>query len=377
MSAAPVPFLRPDDPAPSPFMAEALREANAALGHTHPNPAVGAVLVRDGVIVGRGRTQPPGQAHAEVMAIRDAGDAARGATLYVTLEPCNHQGRTGPCTGAIREAGIARVVHAIPDPNPTVAGGGATSLAAAGIPVEAGDGAAAANRLLAPWLRWLRTGRPWVTAKWAMTLDGAFASRTRDSRWISSEASRERVHAVRSRVDAILVGAGTALADDPALTARPGGAPAPYQPTRVVVDSHGRLPLQAALLQQPGDTWIATVDMPGATERALRGAGATILRLDSPDGRVPLDALLDALGAAGFTSLLAEGGADIHGALLDAGLIDRVMAFIAPVLVGGAEAVRWGGRGFATIQAGVRLEDIGIETIGQDVLVTGMVPREG
>src|SRR3954451_1208374 len=220
-------------------MPRALELAERGRGHVEPNPLVGAVIVRDGRVVGEGWHQRYGEAHAEVHALAAAGAAARGATLYVTLEPCCHHGKTPPCTDAVLRAGVGRVVASMLDPNPLVAGKGAERLRAAGVAVEIGVGEAEARRLNAPYLKLLRTGRPYVHLKWAMTLDGKICTRTGDSKWISNEASRRRVHELRGRVDAILVGVGTALADDPQLTARPRG---PRTATRIVLDSRGRLP---------------------------------------------------------------------------------------------------------------------------------------
>jgi len=257
--------------ADGPWMRRALQLAEQGRGFVEPNPLVGAVVVRDGRAVGEGWHQRYGQAHAEVNALAAAGDAARGATLYVTLEPCCHHGKTPPCTDAVLRSGVRRVVAAMYDPFPQVAGHGADLLRAAGVVVEVGLGEAEARRLNAPYLKLLATGRPYVHAKWAMTLDGKIATRTGDSKWISNEASRHRVHALRGRMDAILVGIGTALADDPQLTARP---PGPRTPARIVLDSHGRLPPTSLLAQTARTTPVLVVTAGGPEQgraQELRG----------------------------------------------------------------------------------------------------------
>src|SRR6516165_11597427 len=228
------------------FMARALELAERGRGYVEPNPLVGAVVVRDGKIIGEGWHQHYGEAHAEVYALAAAGEPAQGATLYVSLEPCCHHGKTPPCTDAVLRAGIRRVVAAMPDPFPAVAGKGAEQLRQAGVPVEFGVGETEARRLNAPYLKLLATGWPWVHAKWAMSLDGKIATRSGDSRWISNETSRRRVHELRGRMDAIIAGIGTVLADNPQLTARP---PGPRTPARIVLDSQGRIPDDAIVVQ--------------------------------------------------------------------------------------------------------------------------------
>lgn len=381
------PPAAPADPIAEAHMARALALAGRAAGRVSPNPPVGAVIVRGGTVVGEGFTQPPGGPHAEIVALRQAGPAARGATLYVTLEPCCHHGRTPPCTDAIVAAGIARVHFAVRDPNPRVDGGGAAALRAAGVEVIEGagkDGADAAHRRLAPFARWIATGRPLVTLKYAMTLDGRIATRAGDSRWVSGPASRRRVHGMRNAADAILAGAGTIIADDPLLTTRLDGPPSEltdprdvHHPLRVILDSHGRVPSTARVFDpnRPAQTLLACVDVPPAHARALAARGIEIVRLPAaPDGRVALDALLDLLGERGVLDLLVEGGAAVHGAFLDAGLADRVCAFVAPKLVGGAAAPGpIGGAGVPAMAQAARLAEVNIEIVGEDVLVEGVV----
>ncbi|QIA27770.1 bifunctional diaminohydroxyphosphoribosylaminopyrimidine deaminase/5-amino-6-(5-phosphoribosylamino)uracil reductase RibD [Thermaerobacter sp. PB12/4term] len=324
------------------FMRRALRLAARARGRTHPNPIVGAVIVRDGEVVGEGFHRRAGEPHAEIEALRTAGERARGATLYVTLEPCCHYGRTPPCTGAIMAAGVRRVVVAMVDPDPRVAGRGIAALAAAGIEVAVGLEEEAARRLNEAYIVHRRLGRPMVTAKYAMTLDGRIATARGDSRWVTGIRARRWAHRLRDRVDAILVGVGTVLADDPLLTVRlhPGGR----DPLRIVLDSHARTPPTARVVQvarlSPAPTWVAvTPGAPAARVRGLEEAGARIVTLPAgPDGRVSLPHLLRLLAAEGVVHLLVEGGATVHGAFFGARLVDRVVALVAPKLAGGAEA---------------------------------------
>lgn len=320
-------------------MLRALELAERGRGHVEPNPLVGAVLARGDRIVGEGWHRQFGEAHAEVNALDAAGDAARGATLYVTLEPCCHHGKTPPCTEAVIRAGVSRVVAAVADPYPQVSGQGAAQLRAAGILVDIGLCDAEARRQNAPYRKLLTTGRPYVHAKWAMTLDGKIATRTGDSKWITNETSRRKVHGLRGRMDGILVGIGTALVDDPLLTARPAG---PRVACRVLLDSKARLPLTAQLARTAHETPTLIVVSPTApAERiaALRRSGCEIV-VPSPEheGSPRLLALLDELGKRRWTNLLVEGGSDVLGRFLDAAAIDEVHAFIAPRLIGGSQS---------------------------------------
>lgn len=317
------------------WMRRALHLAEHGRGSVEPNPLVGAVVVRDGTVVGEGWHQAFGKAHAEVLALSQAGAAARGAALYVTLEPCCHRGKTPPCTDAVIAAGIARVVMAMEDPFPQVAGQGAECLRNAGIQVVLGLCATEARQLNAPYLKLLTTGVPYVHAKWAMTLDGKIATRGGDSKWISNEASRRRAHELRGRMDAIIVGIDTALADDPLLTARP---PGPRTPCRVVLDSQARLPLQSKLATTARQTpTLVVVSERAPAERiaGLRAIGCEILEVS---GRPDVAGLLPELGRRRWTNVLVEGGAAVLGSFLDAGAIDAVHVFIAPKLIGGRQA---------------------------------------
>lgn len=366
---------------PSEFMRLALDEARGALGTTSPNPSVGAVVVRDGRVVGRGRTQPPGGAHAEVMALRDAGAAARGATLYCTLEPCVHIGRTGPCTEAIIEAGVAEVRYSIVDPDVQVAGAGDTRLRAAGLHVEAGDGADESARILEGYLKHRRTGRPAVIVKVAMSLDGRIAAASGDARWVSGPEAREWVHRIRTQVDAVVVGSGTLVADDPALTARPEGATeGAHQPARIVVDSRARTQPSARLFSESGGPVIvATVEgAPRAWRVAIEARGGEVLvapAVTGADGvpHVDLEALLVALGQRGMLNVMVEGGGVLLGALFDRRLVDRLYAVIAPVIVGAASAPSAvSGRGAQVMREVPRLRDLAVTRLGEDVLVEGV-----
>jgi diaminohydroxyphosphoribosylaminopyrimidine deaminase/5-amino-6-(5-phosphoribosylamino)uracil reductase len=355
-------------------MQRALELAERGRGFVEPNPLVGAVVVRDQRIVGEGWHQRYGEAHAEVNALAAAGDSARGATLYVTLEPCCHHGKTPPCTDAVLRAGIRRVVAAMTDPFPQVAGQGGAVLRQAGVPVAIGLGEAEARRLNAPYLTLLATGRPYVHAKWAMTLDGKIATRTGDSQWISNAASRLRVHTLRGRMDAIVVGIGTVLADNPRLTARP---PGPRTPCRVVLDSRGRLPLDSHLAQTARAIPVllaAGADLPEAQADALRARGIEVLQPSPQGARPEIPALLAELGRRRMTNILVEGGAEVLGSFLDAGAIDEVHVFIAPRLAGGVHATPpVGGRGVDRIADALGLVDWTIEPVDGDCYIHGRV----
>lgn len=354
------------------WMRRALELAERGRGYVEPNPLVGAVVVRDGQLVGEGRHQRYGEAHAEVNALAAAGDAAHGATLYVTLEPCCHQGKTPPCTDVILRAGVGRVVAAMSDPFPAVAGKGGDLLSAAGVAVEFGIGEAAARRLNAPYLTLLAIGQPYVHAKWAMTLDGKIATKTGDSKWISNEASRRRAHALRGRMDAVIVGVGTVLADDPQLTARP---PGPRTAIRVILDSNCRLPADSVLAKTARDVptlVAATAAAPLDRTAALRALGCEVLTLPPSEGHTDVKALLVELGRRRFTNVLVEGGGAVLGAFLDAGAIDEVHVFIAPCLAGGAEArTPIGGKGVDRIAEALRLTEMRLEVVDGDVLLHG------
>ncbi|RLT28198.1 MAG: bifunctional diaminohydroxyphosphoribosylaminopyrimidine deaminase/5-amino-6-(5-phosphoribosylamino)uracil reductase RibD [Chloroflexi bacterium] len=354
----------------------ALEEARLALGWSSPNPAVGAVVVRDGQVVGRGHTQPPGQSHAEVMALADAGDQAWGATVYVTLEPCSHQGRTPPCTRALTAAGVAEVVYAIADPDPNVRGDGHRQLEEAGIRVSSGDGAEESSLLLEGYLKQRQTGLPFVIAKFATSLDGRIASASGDSRWISGPEAREWAHTVRATLDAIVVGSGTVLKDDPQLTARPGGATEGiHQPLRVVLDSTGHIARKAEMLSSGAPSLVVTTAAsPPAWQQELRDAGIEVLLLPARNGHVDLEALVQALGDRGCLTVLFEGGGKVLGSLFDSKLVDRVHAVVAPMVIGASYAPSpVMGQGAQRMANVLRLREVQVERLGADILVNGLV----
>ena len=357
-------------------MARALELAARGEGSVEPNPMVGCVIVRDGETVAEGYHRQFGGPHAEVEALRSAGARARGATAYVTLEPCCHHGKTPPCTQALIQAGIARVVVAQRDPFAKVAGQGIAELERAGIVVEVGLAKAEARRLNAPYLKRLATGRPWVVAKWAMTLDGKLATTIGDSRWISGEASREIVHRLRGRVDAVLVGRGTAAADDPLLTARPPGV---RLASRIVVDSMAALSPSSQLVTTAREipTIVAcSPESPADRRQALSDAGCEVLLLGGTLANERLDALLADLGTRGMTNVLVEGGNQLLGSLFDLGQIDEVHAFIATKMIGGGEAPSpIGGAGRSLMAAALSLDQPTIGQSGPDVYVHGRVAR--
>ena len=358
------------------YMREALRLAQYATGRTSPNPLVGAVLVRDGRIVGTGWHRQAGTPHAEVHALRMAGELAKGATLYVTLEPCAHYGRTGPCAKAVAAAGVRRVVLAMKDPNPLVAGRGIEILQAAGIEVRCGVLEREAKAMNKIFLKWIRTGIPFLALKTAMTLDGKIATVSGDSHWITNEASRLRVHELRDRYDGILVGIGTVLADDPSLTTRlPGGGG--KNPLRIVVDSQARTPLAAKLMTDGQAATLIAITALAPTEKveALRSAGAEVLEINEGP-KVDLKKLLSVLGKREISSVLVEGGSTVNFSLLQNGLVDWVYAFLAPKIVGGRTAISpVGGAGIPVLSEAVELEQLQVESLSGDVLLSGAVKK--
>ncbi len=360
------------------FMALAIQLARQGDERVEPNPLVGAVLVREGRVVGRGFHERFGGPHAEIVALRDAGDSARGATLYVTLEPCSHHGKTPPCADAVIAAGTREVVIGARDPNPLVDGKGVLALEAAGLLVT--DGVLAAEaRAVCPWFfKAHETGTPLVTAKWAMTLDGKIATWTGDSKWITSEASRAFSRAQRSRAGAVAVGIGTVLADDPGLL---GPAGAVRQPRRIVVDSQARLPLTSQLVRTIGEAevWVATTrDAPKERVQGLEGAGCRILALPAAASggarRVDLLSLARRLAELGVQKLVVEGGGELLAGFFEAGLVDRVLVFMAPKITGGRQArTPVEGEGFARIAQSLPVRRLGVRRLGDDVVLEGEV----
>ena len=366
-------------------MLRALELAGRAQGRTSPNPLVGAVLVKDGRIVGEGFHRRAGAPHAEVEALRAAGEAARGATAFVTLEPCAHHGRTPPCVDALIEAGVAQVYSAGEDPNPHVNGGGHARLRAAGIHVHTGLCSEHAREINRPFFKYIACGQPWVTAKFAMSLDGKLATRRGDSQWITGEEARGRGHQLRNMADAVLVGSGTVLADDPRLTTRlPEYEGDVRHPLRIVVDSSGRVPRTSRIFAAdlPGDAALATTA--AAAEKhcgGLQSQGVQVWRLPADgSGRVDLGGLLDEIGRRDMLTLLVEGGGELTGSLVDDGLLDEVYAFVAPLLIGGRAAPGpVGDPGAGALAQALRLGNMVTEQIGADVLIRANVrkPDEG
>jgi diaminohydroxyphosphoribosylaminopyrimidine deaminase/5-amino-6-(5-phosphoribosylamino)uracil reductase len=357
-------------------MLRALALARRGQGLVEPNPLVGCVIVRAGQIVGEGWHRRFGGAHAELEALAAAGPQAAGATMFVTLEPCCHHGKTPPCTEAIIPAGIQRVVAALRDPFPQVAGGGLRQLAAAGIDVEVGLCAAEARELNAPYLKLLASGRPWVIAKWAMTLDGKIATAGGDSRWISGEPSRRAVHQLRGRVDAIVVGRRTAELDDPQLTARlEGGIPPPRVAVRIVVDSRGLLASESRLVSTARQIPTLIATGPAADPRdldRLAAAGCEVLALPGATHPERLGQLLDELGRRRMTNILVEGGGRLLGSLFDERQIDEVHVFIAPRLLGGERAATpLAGRGVEQMAQAISAANLAVERLGDDVYLSG------
>jgi diaminohydroxyphosphoribosylaminopyrimidine deaminase/5-amino-6-(5-phosphoribosylamino)uracil reductase len=354
----------------------ALRLASQGAGWVSPNPMVGAVVGKEGRVVGRGFHRRAGAAHAEVAALRQAGETARGADLYVTLEPCNHQGRTPPCTEAILAAGLARVIIATQDPNPRVAGAGAQFLRSRGLTVEVGLLAKEARRLNQAWFHWLESGRPWVIAKAACSLDGKIATAGGQSQWLTGEPARAFGHRLRHQVDAILVGIETVLNDDPQLTTRlPRRG---KDPIRIVLDSTLRIPLASRLLhlESPAPTWVAcTAAAPAQKIRALKELGAEVLvfRGQSRDsGRVPLADLMRLLGRQQVQSLLVEGGAETLGSFFQQRLVNQFYFFFAPKFLGGRQAPGvLGGEGIVHLKDAPQARELVIRRLGADLLIKG------
>jgi diaminohydroxyphosphoribosylaminopyrimidine deaminase / 5-amino-6-(5-phosphoribosylamino)uracil reductase len=352
------------------YMRRALLLARKGIGKTGPNRAVGCVIVRDGAIVGEGWHRRAGTPHAEVHALAAAGGMARGADVYVTLEPCAHFGKTPPCAEALIAAGVGRVYAGMVDPNPQVAGKGLEMLAAAGIGVVAGVLEDACRDVNEPFIKHVTTGLPFVVLKSALTMDGKSATSCGDARWITNERSRRFVHKMRSRLDAIMVGVGTVIADDPELTCRiPGGK----DPLRVVVDSGLRIPLHARLfhLKSSAKTLVAAVSGDASKIAGIRGLGADILLCREKDGRVDLHDMMARLGAMGVQSLLLEGGSTLAGEALRLGMIDKAILFYAPKLVGGDGPGPFSGSGVERMEDAIRLKKITLARFGEDILIQG------
>ncbi len=356
------------------FMHNALSLAEKGRGWTSPNPMVGAVVVKEGAIVGRGWHERVGGPHAEVNAIDDAGEKARGATIYVTLEPCNHFGRTPPCTQKILDAGIKRVVVAMNDPNPGVKGGGNQYLLEKGVEVTTGVCEKEARALNEGFACWVTTGRPFVIAKCAATLDGRIATGSGDSKWVTGPAARDIVHQLRHGADGIMVGVGTAMADDPSLTTRIEGEIG-SDPIRIILDTRLELSPTAKMLRQKSSasTWvICGPEADDERRSALEAAGARVISCGLKEGRIDLSRLMDKLGGEGITSLLVEGGGTVLGSAFKAGIVHKVLFFYAPKILGGDDGVPiCRGVGPVAMQDSLVVHDLQVSQVGPDVMLQG------
>jgi len=354
-------------------MRRAITLAQKGLGRTAPNPAVGAVLVRDGKVVGEGYHPAAGQPHAEVFALLDAGDLARGADLYVTLEPCCHQGRTGPCTAALIDAGVARVFVGARDPNPQVAGQGLLRLRQAGIEVVCDMLANECRDLIAPFAKHITSGLPYVVYKAAMTLDGQTATASGDSQWISSAESRELVHQLRNQVDGIIVGSGTVMADNPQLTTRlvDGGR----DPVRIIFDGRLRTSPQATVFSGAGGQAVLVTAQTHAEKvlQPYRAVGVDVIKVAANADGLDLPAALVELGKKDLQYLLLEGGSVLAGAMARAGLIDRFMIFVAPKLLGGVGHSLLAGMGTSSMNTAMPLQNLRARQVGTDILIEGEI----
>ncbi len=360
------------------YMKLALDLARKGQGFTSPNPMVGAVVVRDGSIVGKGWHQAAGKAHAEVNAIDDAGEMARGATIYVTLEPCNHTGRTPPCTRKILDAGIRKVVVAMEDPNPDVAGGGNEFLRTRGIEVVSGVCRAEAEQLNEIFIKYIKTKLPFVLLKCASTLDGRIATRTGDSKWVTGETSREYVHRLRHAMDAIMVGIGTVINDDPSLTTRLNDMKG-LDPIRIILDSKLSIPEHAKVLTLKSEA--ATIVVTGeavskAKRDVLRSRGVTVLQAPLKNGQINLELLMTRLGYIGITSLLVEGGSQVIASALNARIVDKVNFFYAPKILGGDDGFPiCRGPGPEYMRQAIPLRDVAVRRFDEDIMVEGYVDK--
>lgn len=359
------------------MMKTALELAERGRCWTSPNPMVGALIVKDGEIVGRGWHARFGGDHAEVVALREAGEKARGATMYVTLEPCNHHGKTPPCTEAVLAAGVATLVAGSHDPNPQ-ARGGCTRLEHEGLTVISDVLGDECRNLNAPFFKMLRTGKPFVSVKWAMSADGKIATSSGDSKWITSDEARVQAHRIRAHHDAVLIGIGTVLADNPRLNVRAEESKTPHacwQPKRVILDSQARMPLEGAMWSIPGGGPISVMvatDAPEERVQAIQARGAQVIEVEQNNGRLSVEDVLKALPRIGVLSVLVEGGAQVLGTFLDEQAADAMFAFIAPKIIGGRGAVpAVGGQGVALVDDAQQLTEINTRLFGKDVLIEG------
>jgi diaminohydroxyphosphoribosylaminopyrimidine deaminase/5-amino-6-(5-phosphoribosylamino)uracil reductase len=359
------------------WMRRALHLAEKGRGRTSPNPMVGAILVKRGKVVGEGYHARAGEPHAEIVAIKNAGEKAKGATLYLNLEPCTHYGKTPPCVPAVIEAGIKKVVAGMEDPNPLVRGRGGAGLKQAGLDVKIGVLEKDCQRLNEAFSKYIVTHEPFIILKVAATVDGKLATRNGESQWITGETSRRFVHRLRDQVDGVVVGIGTVLKDDPMLTARIKGGRDPY---RIVFDSRLRIPENAKVVDlSPSKAIVATTEMASQDKiERLRKKGVRVLISDSKSGKVDLKASLLKLGEMGMMNLLVEGGSEINGSFLDQGLIDKIFLFLSPKLIGDPLAPGiFSGAGFASLKEALSIKDLRVRKIGEDILVEGYPEKFG
>jgi len=354
------------------YMQRALNLARQAEGRTSPNPIVGAVIVKNGKVIGEGYHHYAGGAHAEVYALKKVGQEAKGATVYVTLEPCSHYGKTPPCANALINAGVKRVLIAMKDPNPKVAGEGINLLKQAGIETEVGLLEDEARRVNEVFIKYITANKPFVILKNAMTLDGKIATKTGDSKWISGTESRHLVHRLRDKADGILVGIGTVLADNPRLTTRlPQGG---QDPIRIVLDSRLRIPLNADIINQESDAKTIIVTLKSSDEKKkqeLMEKGVEIIEVGGRNN-IDLNLLLDFLADREISSLLVEGGSRVSSSFLEAGLVDKLYYFIAPKIIGGSDAISVvSGQGVSQIRDGIKIINKEVSLVGEDILVVG------
>ena len=356
------------------YMALALELAANGKGKVEPNPMVGAVLVKDGAIIGKGYHQSFGGAHAEVHAINEGGALCKGATLYVSMEPCAHYGKTAPCVDAIIKAGISKVVAAVVDPNLITSGKGIQKLKAAGIEVVVGVMETQARRLNAPFFKLMQQGLPYIIVKWAMSIDGKISTHTGESKWITSDESRRYAHAIRCQVDGILVGINTVTRDDPLLTCRIEGG---RNPKRIILDSHAQIPANSRLLSSvnEGEIIVAvTENAPQHRVEKIRQLGCKIIQTSGADGRVDLKELFRQLGEAGMTNILVEGGSRVITSVIESRLADRAIIFIAPMIIGGEGAKPPVlGAGVSKINEAARITEITVQRFSDDIVIEGML----
>lgn len=356
------------------FMLTALELAEKGRGFVEPNPMVGAVVVKDGKIIGKGYHQVYGSNHAEINAINDAGANCKGSDLYVTLEPCSHFGKTPPCAEAVKRAEFKRVIIAVSDPNPISQKSGVEILKEAGIEVVEGILEDKARCLNAPFFKWITTKLPFVTAKWAMTFDGKIATRTGDSKWISNEESRLYVHKIRGEMDAIMVGIKTAIADDPLLTCR---TEAKRVAKRVVIDNNASLPLDSQLVKTVKDAEVIVVTSKSAPEESIKKlemAGCKVLKANLNDGRIDLMSLLKELGKMDIINVMVEGGGKLFGSLFDEKLVDKVVMFVSPKIIGDTNALSpVSGTGIHTVAQSVQFDHINVSQFSEDIVIEAVV----